>query len=106
MIDRETRLKKNQRVMLKDGENSYTATITSISKNGMSISTEQVFDTFKVIDVLVKIGREMVSIKGSVRWVNEGAGDEEGKLNEVGISLKNPPPEYVRHFDPPADGTS
>lgn len=105
MIERETRLKKNQRVMIKDGENSYPATITSISKTGMSISTEHVFDTFKVIDVLVKIGQKIVSIKGSIRWVNEGVGYEEGKLNEVGILLPNPPPEYVRHFDPPADGT-
>ncbi len=101
MIERETRLKKNQRIMLKDGANSYPGTITSISRNGMSISTEQAFDTFKVIDVLVKIGQKMVPIKGSVRWVNEGSGDEDGKLNEVGILLQNPPPEYVNHFPPP-----
>lgn len=104
MIERETRLKKNQRIMLKDGENSYPATITSISKNGMSISTEHVFDTFKMIDVLVKIGQKIVPIKGSIRWVNEGAGDKEGKLNEIGISLPNPPPEYVRHFPPDEGG--
>jgi len=106
MIERETRIKKNQRVMIKDGENSYPATITSISKTGMSINTEHVFDTFKVIDVLVKIGKKIVPIKGSIRWVNEGIGYEEGKQNEVGILLPNPPPEYVRHFDPPTDKES
>ena len=100
MIEREARIKKNQRVVLKDGENSCQATITSLSKSGMSLISENTFHTFKMIDILVKIGQKIVPIKGSIRWVNEGAGDGEKKLNEIGISLQNPPPEYLSHFDP------
>lgn len=106
MIKRETRIKKDQRVAIKDGENSYQATITSLSKSGMSLISEQTFHTFKVVDVLVKIGQKIVPIKGSIRWVNEGAGDSEKKLNEIGIALQNPPPEYLRHFDPTPQETS
>jgi hypothetical protein len=100
MIEREARIKKNQRVVLKDGENSFQATITSLSKNGMSLVSENTFHTFKVIDILVKIGQKIVPIKGSIRWVNEGTGNGEKKLNEIGIALQNPPPEYLSHFEP------
>ncbi|MCP5108490.1 MAG: PilZ domain-containing protein [bacterium] len=99
MKDRAARIKKNQRIVLKDGDDSHTGIITTLSKTGMSIKTEHVFHTFKVVDILVKIGQKVVPIKASIRWVNEAAGEEDDNWNEIGVSLQNPPPEYVRHFD-------
>ena len=54
MKDREARIKKDQRVMIKDGEDTFPAVITSLSKSGMSVKTEHVFPTYKVVDVLVR----------------------------------------------------
>ncbi len=96
---KEDREKKQIRVRLKDEDATYPATVTGISKKGMSVKTSQVFPTFKVLDVLVKIAHSMIPIKGSVRWVNELPGSEENERYEIGISLQNPPPEYVNHFD-------
>jgi Tfp pilus assembly protein PilZ len=99
MNEREGRKNKNIRVMLKDGEESYPGIITNFSKTGMSIKTDRVFPTYKVITVCVKIGQKVLPLKGSVRWVNEPAKDSEDKQNEMGILLHNPPPEYLEYFD-------
>ena len=98
---KETRLKKETRVKLKDDTGTYDGLITSLSKRGMSVKTAHVFDTYKVIDVLVKIGDKMIQLNGSVRWVHDQLTDpgiEEG-LNLVGISILNPPREYLEHFE-------
>lgn len=95
---RELRKKRNIRVKLKDESGSYPGIITSISKTGMSIKTGHVFPTFKAIDILVKIGNEMVQLKGSVRWVHEHPFDAKDNLNEMGVSLHSPPLEYMRYF--------
>jgi hypothetical protein len=86
-----------------DGDNAYPGIVTNFSKTGMSIKTDHVFPTFKVIDVLVKIGQKLVSIKGSVRWVREGAEpekpDKNQYKNEIGVAFQNPPPEYLEPFN-------
>lgn len=99
MRDREIRTKANQRIIIKDGSNSYSAAITTISKTGMSIKTDHTFPTYKVIDVVVKIAKKFVQIKASVRWVHEFCDDSGDKWYEVGLSLPNPPPEYTEHFE-------
>ncbi len=105
---KEPRIKKNIRVKLKDENGTFSAKITSISRTGMSVKTPHVFPTFKVIDVLVKIGKELIPIKGSVRWVHEStetdtgtatdAGTDADEENEIGIALQNPPDQYTDHF--------
>ncbi len=98
---KDTRLKKEIRVKLKDDTGTYDGMITTVSKRGMSVKTDHVFPTYKVIDVLVKIGDKMIQLSGSVRWVHDQLTDpccEEG-LNLVGIALHNPPPEYLEHFE-------
>jgi Tfp pilus assembly protein PilZ len=99
MKDRETRVKANQRIIIKDGSSSYSAAITTISKTGMSIKADHAFPTYKVIDVVVKIAKKFVQIKASVRWVHECSDDSGGKWYEIGLSLPNPPPEYTEHFE-------
>lgn len=96
---KEPRIKKNIRVKLQDDTGTYPAKITSISKSGMSVKTTHVFPTFKVIDVLVKIGQKLIPIKGSVRWVHEASELQADDENEVGIALQSPPDEYSQHFD-------
>jgi Tfp pilus assembly protein PilZ len=112
---KEARLKKNIRVKLKDDTGTYDGMITSLSKSGMRIKTEHIFPTYKVIDILVKIGEKMVQLRGSVRWVYEpfidpdaAAGtdtdfhadaDPEDRMYQIGVSLHNPPPEYIQHFE-------
>jgi len=98
MKEREDRKNKNIRVMLKDGEESYPGIVTNFSKTGMSIKTDRIFPTYRVINVLVKIGQKVLPLKGSVRWVNEAAKDSEEK-HEMGILLHNPPDEYLEYFD-------
>ena len=104
---KETRLKKNIRVKLKDDTGTYDGMITSLSKSGMRIKTEHVFPTYKAIDILVKIGEKMVQLGGSVRWVYEPSIDPDDdadvdpgdKMYQIGVSLHNPPPEYMEHFE-------
>jgi hypothetical protein len=99
MKKREGRINKNIRIVLKDGEGSYPGTITNFSKTGMSIKTNHVFPTYKVIDICVKLGQKVVPIKASVRWVNEFPGDSQDAQNEMGVLLQNPPPEYLAYFE-------
>ena len=99
MKTREGRINKDIRIILKDGEESYPGIVTNFSKTGMSVKTDRVFPTYKVIQVCVKIGQKVVPIKGSVRWVHEGDKDSEDKQNEMGLLLYNPPPEYLAYFD-------
>ena len=99
MKKREGRINKSIKIVLKDGEESYPGTITNFSKTGMSIKTDRVFPTYRVISVIVKIGQKVIPLKGSVRWVIEAAKDSEDKQNEMGLLLHNPPPEYLENFD-------
>ena len=58
-------------VILRDERVGYTATIKDVSKTGMSVFSDHVFPTYKMIDILIKIGEEPIQLKGSVRWVKE-----------------------------------
>jgi len=95
MKEREQRIKKDIRILLKDGESSCSATIINFSRNGMSIKTDRVFPTYKMIDIIVKIGSQKVPLQASVRWVKESPVNAAERYNEVGLSLPNPPPEYA-----------
>jgi len=100
-LRKESRLKKIFRIKLKDEADTYPAVVTSISKTGLSVTTPHVFPTYKVIDVLVKIGEKVIPIKGSIRWVQEAPPGSEKREDgtTIGISLQNPPEEYLCHFD-------
>jgi len=102
MKEREKRKPKNTRVMLKDGEQSFTGTIINFSKTGMSIKTDHAFPTYKVIDIGIKIGEKLIPLKGSVRWVSQAScspAEPQEERVRLGISLRNPPLEYLKHFE-------
>jgi Tfp pilus assembly protein PilZ len=96
---KELREKKELRVRIKDGDDTYAATVSSISKTGMSLKTSHVFPTYKVVEILVKVSHEMTPIKGSVRWVNESSRRPLEEKYEMGFSLHSPPQEYIKHFE-------
>jgi len=96
---KEVRIKKNIRILIKDDRGSYPAQVTSISKSGMSIKTDVVFPTYKVLHVIIKIDQKMIPIKGCVRWAYEPPDDAEDQQYQMGLSLQNPPPEYIRHYE-------
>lgn len=64
----------------------------------MSVLCKHAFPAYKVIDILCKIEQLVIPIKGSVRWVNDLPHANEEEKYEIGISLTNPPQEYVEHF--------
>lgn len=86
-------------VIVRDEKIGYTATIKDVSRNGMSILTDHVFPTYKIIDILLKIGDKPLQLKGSVRWVKEPLLEQKEKFNEIGIALINPPAAYIKFFN-------
>lgn len=99
MRERETRLRANQRIVIKDGEESYPGTISTISRTGMSIKTQNTFPTYKLIEIVVKIAKKMIPLQASVRWVTDQSEESGETWYEVGVALQNPPSEYLRHFE-------
>ena len=85
-------------VILRDERVGYTATIKDVSRTGMSVFSDHVFPTYKMIDVLIKIGKKPLQLKGSIRWVKESLPDRDKPYNEIGISLINPSKEYMDYF--------
>lgn len=99
MKDRERIKPKDMlNVILRDERLGYTATIKDVSENGMSVLSEHVFPTYKIIDILIKIGDKPVQLKGSIRWIKETLPDEDKNYNEIGIALLNPPAAYLKYF--------
>ncbi len=100
MDDRkEKRVQQTTEIKIKDGDQIINADLVDISKKGMSVKTENVFPTYKVIDILIKIREKAIHLKGSVRWVNEKIDKDKDKPNEIGILLIHPPQEYLDYFD-------
>ena len=85
-------------VILRDERVGHTATIKDVSRTGMSVYSDHVFPTYKMIDVLIKIGKKPIQLKGSIRWVKESLPEKDKPYNEIGISLINPSQEYMDYF--------
>jgi len=102
MKEREIREFKDIRVILNDGDQNFPGTIINFSKTGMSIKTTHAFPAYKAIDIGIKIGEKLISLKGSVRWVNEtscSTDQPSGKQFQIGVSIQNPSTEYLRYFE-------
>jgi Tfp pilus assembly protein PilZ len=85
-------------VTIKDEDKTISAVIKDMSKKGISIKSEHVFPTYKVIDIILKINEKTLNLKGSVRWVNEHPDKTRSKLKEIGISIINPTAEYLQYI--------
>jgi Tfp pilus assembly protein PilZ len=99
MKDRDRKKPKDiLNVILRDERVGYTATIRDVSEKGISVLSDHVFPTYKIIDILIKIGDKPIQMKGSIRWIKETLPSEENQYNEIGISLINPPTAYLKYF--------
>jgi hypothetical protein len=96
MRDRISRIDENKDVVVIDGDRSYTCLLVDISASGISVSTEHFIPTYKEIEVVMEIGGESVTMKGSARWsIDPGTTiDKKGKL---GILIMNPPPAFLNY---------
>ena len=94
-------LRKNERIAgitnikIIDDKKSYPVTLTNISKTGISVKSQFVFPTFKEISTEMTINGKDFKIPGSIRWVNEHPHKSTPSLKEIGISLLNPPLEFI-----------
>ena len=95
-------LRKNERIAgitnikIIDNEKSYPVILTNISKTGLSVKSQFVFPTFKEIKTEMTINGKHFKISASIRWVNEHPQKSDPNFKEIGISLINPPPEYIK----------
>jgi len=93
------KVKSLQNVIIRDDRVGYAATIRDVSKSGMSVKTEHVFPTFKLVDVLIKVGDKAIQLQGSVRWVKEAPLNQKDREHEMGLAILNPPQEFLDYFE-------
>ncbi len=96
--DRIKRIYTLKNIILKDEDKEYPATVTDFSFKGISVKTEHNLSTYKLIELILTIDEKPVSIKGSVRWINEHKKENKPRFNEIGISLLNPPKVYLEYI--------
>ena len=98
MEDRKTkRIFGVKKITILHEDKEYPVIVNDISKNGISVKSEYVFPTYKEIDIIMTIYKKPIQLKGSVRWVNESPRKKKPYFNEIGISLINPPPAYLKY---------
>lgn len=88
-----------KKLIIRDGDNKYSAILTSISKTGLSVIVDTVLPTYKEISMDFEIDKKSITIKGSVRWVNDHNAEPGSNLKEIGILFLNPPDEYLEYFE-------
>ena len=93
------KLKTVQNVILRDDRTGHTATIVDVSQSGLSVKSGHVFPTYKLIDVMIKIGGKALQLQGSVRWVKEAPPNQSQREHEMGIAIINPPQEFIKFFE-------
>lgn len=76
----------------------YSAIVTNVSKQGICVKSENPLPTYKVVDVVLLLENKEIKITGSVRWVNEKVRKDKPNIMEIGISLLNPPDEYIEYL--------
>ena len=96
---KEDRLYGIKDLIIKDEGEEFSAILTSISKTGISVITDNTFPTYKEIEVKFRIGEDSLTMKGSVRWVMDHKGEPGSNLKEIGILFIEPPPEYTAYLD-------
>lgn len=96
--DRVNRIYTLKNIIIKDMDKEYPATITDFSIKGISIITEQILPTYKMVDLILIIEGKTVNLEGSVRWIHENKKETKPRFNEIGIALLNPPKEYLEYI--------
>ncbi len=96
---KETRIYGIKDLIIKDEGKEFNAILTSISNTGMSIIADSVFPTYKEIEVSFRIAENPVTLRGSVRWINDHKGEAGSNLKEIGVLFIDPPPEYKEYLE-------
>ena len=86
-------------LIIKDEGKEFNAILTSISTTGISVIADSTFPTYKEIEVKFTIDENPITIKGSIRWVNDHKGEAGSNLKEIGILFIDTPPEYKKYLD-------
>ena len=94
-LRKEKRIVGIKNIVLIDEKKKFPVTLTNISTKGLSVMSQFVFPTFKEIEVEMTINEEFFKVSASIRWVNENLGKTKPNFHEIGISLINPPKEYL-----------
>ena len=86
-------------LIIKDESKEFNAILTSISTTGISVIADSTFPTYKEIEVKFKIDENPITLRGSIRWVNDHKGEPGSNLKEIGILFIDPAPEYIEYMD-------
>lgn|GEM_PF-1068907 len=96
---KEERLYGIKDLIIRDEGKEFNAILTSISKTGVSVIVDNIFPTYKEIEVKIGIEDGHITLGGSIRWVNDHKGEAGANLKEVGILFLDPPHEYIEYLD-------
>ncbi len=96
---KEERLYGIKDLIIRDEGKEFNAILTSISKTGVSVIVDNVFPTYKEVEVKIGIKNSHISMQGSIRWVNDHKGEAGANLKEIGILFLDPPDEYIEYMD-------
>ena len=96
--DRVKRIHKLKDIIIKDEDKEYPATVTNFSIKGVSLRSEHILPTYKMIDLIMTIDGKVLNIKGSVRWIHEHKRENKAGFNKIGIAFLNPPKEYLEYI--------
>ena len=96
---KEDRLYGIKDLIIRDEGKEFNAILTSISKTGVSVIVDNVFPTYKEIEVRIGIDDGHITLVGSIRWVNDHKGEAGANLKEIGILFIDPPSEYIEYLD-------
>lgn len=96
---KEERLYGIKDLIIRDDGEDFNAILTSISKTGVSVIVDNTFPTYKEVEVKFNVKSESITLKGSIRWVNDHKGEPGSNLKEIGILFLDPPAEYIDYLD-------
>ncbi len=87
-----------KKVTIKRDEKRYSAIITNVSFNGISLKSEHPVSSSDYIHLEIEIEKKPVDLEGSVIWVDEYPAHPESPFKEIGISLNDPPDDYLDYI--------
>ncbi len=92
------RVKKADKVILKDESGSHTCQVVDISKSGLSVISDHFFPTYKEIQLEILINEKPLLMKGSVRWSID-LNRQGVRSQQVGILIKDAPAEFIAYVE-------
>lgn len=94
----EKRIYGLKKATIKSDKKKYSAIITNASFNGISVKSEYPFSSSDYIYLEIEIDKKHVYLEGSVIWVDEYPAHPESPFKEIGISLNDPPDDYLDYL--------